>query len=182
MKNLDRSQQQVAPQQVHLYHQAQRLQDLESYKQQADELWQKYLEAEEQAEKFKQESASSAAVTRKKENENKNLLQRLLDAIQSRNSMRGRLGNMTAQRNRALRQVEKLTGQYREATVQLKAGMDKLGESYQQLDVVRQEQVKDMTEFAIAYQKVSPEVRAMLPAELEELLDQVEQDYGNDNP
>ncbi len=182
MKNLDRSKHQVPPKQIHLHNQAQRLQELESYKQQADELWQKCQEVEEQAEKFKQEAETSSAMTHAKEKENRNLLQRLMDAIQSRDSMRGRLGNMTSQRNRAVRKVEDLTGQYREATLQLKATMDKLGESYQQLDTVRQEQVEDMTEFATAYQKVSPEVRSMLPEALKELLEQVEQDFGSENP
>ncbi len=182
MKNLDRSKHHVIPQQIHLHNQAQRLQELEGYKQQADQYWEQYLKAEDEAEKYRQEAEQASAVVRKKKQENRNLFQRLMDAIQSRNSMRGRLGNMTAQRNRALRQVENLTGQYREATLQLKTTMDKLGESYQQLDAVRQEQLEDMAELATAYQQVSPEVRSMLPEALKALLEQVEQDFGSENP
>jgi uncharacterized phage infection (PIP) family protein YhgE len=182
MKNLDRSRSQATPQQAHLHHHAQRLQELESYRRQADETWQKYEAAVDEAEKFKEDAAKATAVVRKKETENRNLLQRLMDAIQSRNSMRGRLGNMTAQRNRALRQVEKLTGQYQEATLQLKNTMDKLGESYQQLEATRLEQTEDMTEIATAYQQVNPDLRSQLPAALRELLEQVEQDYGNGKP
>lgn len=177
MKNLDRSKHHVIPQQVHLHNQAQRLQELESYKQQADQYWEQYLKAEDEAEKYKQEAEQASAVVRKKKQENRNLLQRLMDAIQSRNSMRGKLGNMTAQRNRALRQVEKLTGQNREVMLQLKSTTDKLGEVYQRVSSLEAEYDQDMTELAGAYQEMDWEQRAQLPPKLRQLLDQVEQDY-----
>lgn len=91
--------------------------------------------------------------------------------------MRGRLGNMTMQRNRAIRQVEKLTAQNREVMEQLKLTTDKLGEAYQQVGALQTEYDQDMTELARAYQDVSLELRANLPEAFRTLLEQLEQDY-----
>jgi hypothetical protein len=177
MKNLDRSKNQVSTTQAHSYNMAQKLQELESYKQQADQLWQQYLDAEDEKEKYKKEAEQVSAIVQTRQKENQNLLQRLLNAIKSRNSMRGKLGNMTAQRNRALRQVEKLTAQNREVMLQLKTTTDKLGEAYQQVGALQAEYDQDMLELAGAYQEMTWEQRATLPPKLRQLLDQLEREY-----
>ena len=87
------------------------------------------------------------------------------------------VGNMTMQRNRAIRQVEQLTTQNRAVMEQLKLTTDKLGEAYQQVGTLQTEYDQDMTELARAYQDVSLELRAHLPESFRNLLDQLEQDY-----
>lgn len=77
--------------------------------------------------------------------------------------MRGRLANMTAQRNRAFQEQ--------------KAAMDKLGAAYQELDRFQQEYDGDMTELSEAYREMTPEQRQALAPKLRQLLDQIEQDY-----
>ena len=182
MKNLDRGKNSVPPQLGSLVSQSNRLAELESYRQQADQYWQQSVQAEEEAERYKQEAAKSAVTAQKHKKNNQNLIQRLLDAITSRNSMRGRLGNMTAQRNRSLRQVENLTAQNKEVMLQLKTTTDKLGEVYQQVGKLETEYEQDMTELATAYQDMSSEQRNHLPLKLRQLLEQVEQDYKGAEP
>lgn len=177
MKNLNRTQNSVPASLAHQHNLTQRMDELESRRQQVDDLWNKLEAADVELANQKQaaEQASAKAIKRKRENEN--LLQRLMTAIKSRNSMRGRLGNMTMQRNRAIRQVEKLTGQNREVMEQLKLTTDKLGEVYQQVGTLQTEYDQDMTELARAYQEVSLEQRANLPQPLRTLLEQLAQDY-----
>jgi DNA repair exonuclease SbcCD ATPase subunit len=177
MKNLNRVQNLVPTTLVHHHNLAQQMEELESRRQQVDELWGQLEAADAELIKQKQEAEQASKVARQRKKENENLLQRLMNAIKSRNSMRGRLGNMTMQRNRAIRQVEKLTAQNREVMEQLKLTTDKLGEAYQQINTVQTEYDQDMTELARAYQDVSLEQRANLPEALRTLLDQLEQDY-----
>lgn len=178
MKDLSRNSNHVTPSQGHHYSIAQKMEELEGYRKQADEFYDKFIQAEETAEKFKLEAEQASKLAKKRKQKNQNLIQRLMDAVKSRNSMRGRLGNMTMQRNRALRQVEAITAQNREVMEQLKQTTDKLGESYQQLGSLQAEYVQDMTELAISYQEVAIETRAALPDNLRNLLDQIEQDYS----
>lgn len=177
MKNLNRAQNSVPASLAHQHNLAQRMDELESRRKQVDDLWNKLeaADAELENQKLTAEKASAKAIKRKQENEN--LLQRLMTAITSRNSMRGRLGNMTMQRNRAIRQVEKLTGQNREIMEQLKLSTDKLGEVYQQVGALQTEYDQDMTELAQAYQAVSLDQRAQLPEQLRTLLEQLEREY-----
>ena len=92
--------------------------------------------------------------------------------------MRGRLGNMTAQRNRVLRQVEELENQKQEIFQQLKTTTDKLGEAYQRIGVVQEEYEQDMTELAQAYREVDLKQCEQLPPKLRELLEQINDNYG----
>lgn len=177
MKSLNRNQNGASPDQIHHYNLAQQMEELESRRQQVDTLWRDLAEADAELAKQKQAAEQASIQVKKQRRENANLLQRLMSAIQSRNSMRGRLGNMTMQRNRALRQVEHITEQYRTATQELKATTDRLGEAYQQTNRIQAEYDQDMTELARAYQEVSPEQRAHLPENFRQLLDQLEQDF-----
>jgi len=177
MKNLNRAKNSVPVSLAHQHNLAQRMDELESRRKQVDELWYKLEAADVELKNQQQaaEKASAKAIKHKQENEN--LLQRLMNAIKSRNSMRGRLGNMTMQRNRAIRQVETLTDQNREVMEQLKFTTDKLGEAYQQVGALQTEYDQDMTELAQAYEAVSLEQRANFPEPLRTLLEQLEQDY-----
>jgi DNA repair exonuclease SbcCD ATPase subunit len=177
MKNLDRTQNSAPESLVHQYNRAKQMEELESRRKQVDDLWNQIEAADVELAKQKQEADKASAVARKHKKENENLLQRLMGALQSRNSMRGRLGNMTMQRNRAIRQVEQLTSQNRTVMEQLKLTTDKLGESYQQVNALQTEYDQDMTQLARAYQAVSLEQRATLPEPLRTLLEQLEQDY-----
>ena len=177
MKNLNRSQNQANPSQVHHHNLAKQAEELESRRQQVDQLWNDLVQADEELAKQKKVVEQTTSQIKKQRHKNENLLQRLMSAIQSRNSMRGRLGNMTMQRNRALRQVEQLTERYRTATQELKTATEQLGSAYQQVHKVETEYDQDMTEIACAYQAVSLEQRAQLPDQFRQVLDQIEQDY-----
>jgi chromosome segregation ATPase len=177
MKNLNRSQNQALPAQVHHHNWAKQAEELASRRQQVDQLWNDLVQADEELAKQKKAVEQTTSQLKKQRHKNENLLQRLMSAIQSRNSMRGRLGNMTMQRNRALKQVERLTEQYRTATQELKTTTEKLGEAYQQVHKVEAEYDQDMTDIAHAYQLVSLAQRAQLPEQFRQILDQIEQDY-----
>jgi len=177
MKNLNRSQNSVPVSLAHQYNLAQQQAELESRRKQVDDLWNQLEAADAELVRQKNEAEKASAQARKRKQEKENLFQRLMSAIKSRNSMRGRPGNMTMQRNRAIRQVEKLTIQNREVMGQLKLATDKLGEAYQQVGALQTEYDQDMTELIKAYQDVSLEQRANLPEPFHTLLDQLEQDY-----
>jgi len=177
MRNLERGRGQASATQVHHYNLAKNMEELESRRKQVDDLWNRLEAADQELAQQQQDAEKASAIARKRKRENENLLQRLMNAIKSRNSMRGRLGNMTMQRNRAIRQVEALTVQNRQVMGELKVTTDKLGEAYQQINAVQQEYNQDMTELAQAYQRVDFELRSRLPESLKVLLDQLEQDY-----
>lgn len=184
MKNLDRSKASVSATQAHYHNQGRRQEELESYRKQSDDLWNQLQEADREIEQqkqaaalAKQEAKQAAALASKRKRENENLFQRLMGAIQSRNSMRGRLGNMTMQRNRAMQQAEKLAEKNRVVMQKLKDATDRLGESFQQMNQLEADYARDKTELAQAYQAMSFEQRASLPDPLRQLLDQLEQDY-----
>lgn len=177
MRNLNRARNTVPVTLAHQHNLAKQMEELESRRKQVDDLWNQLEVSDAELARQKQEAEKANTVTRKRKQENENLLQRLMNAVKSRNSMRGRLGNMTMQRNRALRQVETLTGQNREVMQQLKHTTDKLGEAYQQVGAIQTEYDQDMAELAQAYRNVSLEQRASLPKQLCTLLDQLEQDY-----
>lgn len=177
MKNLNRSQNQALPSQVHHHNWAKQAEELESRRKQVDDLYDELTQADEELAKQKKAVEQTTSQLKKQRHKNENLWQRLMSAIQSRNSMRGRLGNMTMQRNRALKQVEHLTDQYRTATQELKTATEQLGAAYQQVHKVEAEYDQDMTEIARAYQGVSLAQRAQLPDQFRQVLDQIEQDY-----
>lgn len=177
MKNLNRKNHPVAPVVARHHALAQQLEELESRRRQVDDLWSQLETADAELVRQKQEAEKASTLARQRKQQNEGLLQRLMNAIKSRNSMRGRLGNMTMQRNRAIRQVEQLTCQNRTVMEQLKQTTDRLGEAYQQVGALQADFEQDMTELAQAYQAASLEQRAALPAALRSLLDQVEQDY-----
>ncbi|MGF1571029.1 MAG: hypothetical protein ACFCVD_23630 [Nodosilinea sp.] len=182
MRNLDRSRHQASAAHVHQFNLAKQQEELESRRQQVDDLWNQLNASDIELANQKEAAEKSAALARKRKQENENLLQRLMNAIQSRNSMRGRLGNMTMQRNRAIRQVETLTAQNREVMTELKHTTDKLGEAYQQVGALQVDYEQDMAELAQAYQHVDLKQRAHLPEKLKSLLDQMEQDYTGGQP
>ncbi len=177
MKNLDRSSNLASSFQTANYNVGKLNQELEGYKKQADQHWEKFQEADAQAEQFKKEAEKSSALAEQKRQENQGLINRLLNAISSRNSMRGRLGNMTMQRNQAQKRVEELRTQNQEVIQQLKTATVKLGESYQQVIRLQEEYDYDMTGLAEAYQGLSPELRENLPSQLRESLNQIEENY-----
>ncbi len=177
MKNLNRSQSQASPTQVHHHNWAKQAEELEARRRQVEQLWNDLVQADEELAKQKKAVEQTTSQLKKQRHKNENLLQRLMSAIQSRNSMRGRLGNMTMQRNRALRQVEHLTEQYRTATQELKVATEQLGAAYQQVHTLEAEHDQDMTDIARAYQSVSLAQRAQLPEQFRQVLDQIEQDY-----
>lgn len=184
MKNLDRDQSSVSATQAAAHNRARQMEELESYRKQADDFWNQLQEVDQEleqqkqvAEKASQEAKKAAALARKRKQENENLFQRLVGAIQSRNSMRGRLGNMTMQRNRAIQQAEKLAAQNRAVMQELKQTTDRLGASFQQISQLQDDHAQDMTELAQAYQAMSLEQRTSLPNHLKQLLDQLEEDY-----
>lgn len=184
MKNLDRSKASVSATQAHYHNQGRRQEELESYRKQSDDLWNQLQEADREIEQqkqaaalAKQEAKKTAALASKRKRENENLFQRLMGAIQSRNSMRGRLGNMTMQRNRAMQQAESLAEQNRVVMQELKEVTDRLGASFQQMNQLQADYAEDMTELAQAYQTMPLDQRASLPPSLKQLLDQLEQDF-----
>ncbi|MBW4513632.1 MAG: hypothetical protein KME11_00225 [Timaviella obliquedivisa GSE-PSE-MK23-08B] len=138
--------------------------------QQHNQLWQQIEEKDVETLRLQQEVEQTSALVRQEQQEKKGILHKLMeaiaskkDAIASRNSMRGRLGNMTAQRNKAQEQ--------------LKLTMDKLVEANQQVSAIQQEYDQDMEEMAKAYQEMSPTQRSSLSPKLKHLLDQVAKDY-----
>jgi chromosome segregation ATPase len=115
--------------QVKAYNQGRVQEENDRLNQQHERLWQQIDEDNVEKLRLQQEVEQTSALVRqeKKEKqglqkENQGILQRLIDAIASRNSMRGRLGNMTAQRNKA--------------TEQLKVTMDRLVEANQQVSAI----------------------------------------------
>lgn len=184
MKNLNRNQNQVTTQQVGAYQQGKLRQELESYKQQSDQLWQQIEEKDQQIEEkgsqvesLQKEVEETSEIVSQERTKSEGLLQRLMNAIQSRNSMRGKLGSATARLNRTLQQVETLGVQKQEVFEQLKNTTDKLGEAYQQISSLHEEYDQDMTALAQAYRIMTPEQRETLPAELRQLLDQIDENY-----
>lgn len=164
MKKLERSStNRPNPEQIKAYNQGRVQQENDRLNQQHNQLWQQLEEKSVGIEKLQQDVEQTSALVRQEQQEKKGILHKLMDAIASRNSMRGRLGNMTAQRNKA--------------TEQLKVTMDKLVEANQQVGAIQQEYDQDMEEMAKAYQEMSPEQRSSLPSKLRHLLDQVAKDY-----
>lgn len=164
MKKLERSNtNRPNLEQIKAYNQGRVQQENDRLNQQHNQLWQQIEEKNVDVEKLQQEVEQTSALVRQEQQEKKGILYKLMDAIASRNSMRGRLGNMTAQRNKA--------------TEQLKVTMDKLVEANQQVGAIQQEYDQDMEEMAKAYQEMSPEQRSSLPSKLRHLLDQVAKDY-----
>jgi len=165
MRNLGRSNSnQPSPDQIKAYKQGRIQEENDRLKHQHNQLWQQIEENSADVEKLQQEVEQTSALVRKERQEKQGIIQKLMDAIASRNSMRGRLGNMTAQRNKA--------------TEQLKVTMDKLVEAHQQIGAIQQEYDQDMEEMAKAYQEMSPAQRSALPSKLKHLLEQVAQDYA----
>ncbi len=81
----------------------------------------------------------------------------------SRDSLRGKLANMTAQRNRLLKAQ--------------KRNIEKLLEIKVQLDQIQEDFNQDMAELADAYKHTPLESRHLLPQKLKDLLDKIEEDY-----
>lgn len=164
MKKLERSNTN-RPNSEHLraYNQGRVQEENDRLNHQHNQLWQQIEEDGVEKLRLRQEAEQTSALVRQEQQEKKGILQKLKDAIASRNSMRGRLGNMTAQRNKAHEQ--------------LKVTMDKLGEANQQVGAIQQEYDQDMEEMAKAYQEMSPQQRSSLPLKLRRLLDQVARDY-----
>lgn len=171
MKKLERSNpNQPNSEQLKAYNQGRVQAENDRLNQQHNQLWQQIEEDNVGIEKLQQEIEQTSALVRQEKQEKQGLqqekqgiIQKLMEAIASRNSMRGRLGNMTAQRNKA--------------TEQLKVTMDRLVEANQQVGAIQQEYDQDMEEMAKAYQETSPEQRSSLPPKLRHLLDQVAKDY-----
>jgi chromosome segregation ATPase len=164
MRKLERSNpNRPNPDQVKAYNQGRVQAENDRLNQQHNQLWQQIEEDNVEKLRLQQEVEQTSALVRQEKQEKQGILQRLMDAIASRNSMRGRLGNMTAQRNKA--------------TEQLKVTMDRLVEANQQVGALQQEYDQDMEEMAKAYQEMSPEQRSSLPPKLRHLLDQVAKDY-----
>lgn len=164
MRNLGRSNNnQPSSDQIKAYKQGRIQEENDRLKQQHGQLWQQIEESSADVEKLQQEVEQKSALVRQGQQEKQGIIQKLMEAIASRNSMRGRLGNMTAQRNKA--------------TEQLKVTMDNLVEANQQIGAIQQEYDQDMEEMAKAYQEMSPEQRDALPSKLRHLLAQVAKDY-----
>lgn len=178
MKNLNRNHNQASPDQIKAYKLGQLQQQVESYEQERIQLWNQFEEIEFEKDAIQKDLEETYSIALQEREKSKGLLQRLMSAVESRDSMRGRLGNMTAQRNRVLRQVEELESQKQEIFQQLKTTTDKLGEAYQQIGVVQEEYEQDMTELAQAYREVAPEQCEQLPPKLRELLEQINDNYG----
>jgi len=151
------------PDQIKAYNQGRVQEENDRLNQQHNQLWQQIEEKSVGIEKLQQEVEQTSALVRQEKQEKQGLFQKLKEAIASRNSMRGRLGNMTAQRNKA--------------TEQLKVTMDRLVEANQQVGAIQQEYDHDMEEMAKAYQEMSPAQRSSLSPKLKHLLDQVAKDY-----
>lgn len=164
MRKLERNQtNQPNPDHIRAYNQGRIQQENDRLNQQHQQLWQQIEEKDVDLEKLQQEVEQTSALVRQEKQEKQGLLQKLKDAIASRNSMSGRLGNMTAQRNKA--------------QGQLKVTIDKLVEANQQVSAIQQEYDQDMEEMAKAYQEMNPAQRSTLPPKLRHLLDQVAKDY-----
>jgi chromosome segregation ATPase len=164
MRKLERSNtNRPNPDQIKAYSQGRVQQENDRLNHQHEQLWQQIEEDSVGIAKLQQEVEQTSALVRQEQQEKKGILQKLKDAIASRDSMRGRLGNMTAQRNKA--------------TEQLKVTMDRLVEANQQVGAIQQEYDQDMEEMAKAYQEMSPEQRSSLPPKLRHLLNQVAKDY-----
>ncbi|MBD2464905.1 hypothetical protein H6G89_28275 [Oscillatoria sp. FACHB-1407] len=163
MKNLNRSRNQVSPQQVEYFNQGRILQENEDLRKQVDHAWQQFEAVNAQGEELQKAVEEATAIAHREQQEKQTLMQRLQDAIASRNSMRGRLGNMTAQRNKMFQA--------------LKTNIDRLTEAHQRISQLQQEYDSDMAEFARVYREITPEQRRALPPKLRRLLEQVARDY-----
>lgn len=170
MKNLDRRRNQVAPEHAQAFNQGRLREENASLREQVDLAWQQFEIVNAQTEELRsrqealQQTAQEAtAIVQREQRENLKLTQKLQEAIASRNSMRGRLGNMTAQRNKLY-----------EA---LKTTINRLTEANQRVTRLQQEYDSDMAEFARVYLEMTPDQQQALPVRLRRLLQQVARDY-----
>ncbi|WP_198807706.1 hypothetical protein [Leptolyngbya sp. BL0902] len=151
--------------------------EIERQKQAVEQVHLQLTQADEEITRQKQAFEEASLKLKEQHHHNQQLLQRLKTAIQSRNSMRGRLGNIVRQHNRVLQQVNQLMDRYKTAMQNLKTTTEQLGKAYQKIHAVEAEYDQDMTEIARAYQDVSFEQRAQLPEQLRQILEKIEQDY-----
>ncbi|MDX2216332.1 MAG: hypothetical protein SFY66_23915 [Oculatellaceae cyanobacterium bins.114] len=163
MKNLDRNRNQVSSQHVEYFKQGRLHQENEDLRKQVDHAWQQFEAVNAQGEELQKTVEEVTAIAHREQQEKQSLMHKLQDAIASRNSMRGRLGNMTAQRNKLF-----------EA---LKTNIDRLTDAHQKINQLQQEYDSDLAEFARVYLEMTPEQRRALPPKLRRLLEQVARDY-----
>ena len=177
MKNLDRSRNKAAPEHIQSYNQGRLREENVNLKQQVDHAWQQFEvvniereqlqsqqeELQSQQEELQRIAAEATAIARREQHQNQGLMHKLQEAIASRNSMRGKLGNMTAQRNKLY--------------TALKTNVDRLTSAHQQVTRLQQEYDSDMAEFARVYLEMTPDQRRALPIKLRRLLEQVARDY-----
>lgn len=177
MKNLDRSRNQVAPEYIQAHNQGRLREEKDNLKQQVEHAWQQLDAAnselgavnsereqlQSQQAELQRIAAEATAIARREQHQNQGLMHKLQEAIASRNSMRGKLGNMTAQRNKLY--------------TALKTNVDRLTTAHQQVTRLQQEYDSDMAEFARVYLEMTPDQQYALPIRLRLLLEQVARDY-----
>lgn len=156
MKNLDRNKSKATPEQIASLRKGRLQEENESLRKQSDRLY-------ENIENLQQKVTKASEIIQKERSEKQKFLDKLHEAAASFKTLRGKLGNMTAQRNRAHRA--------------LKVTMDKLVKANQDIANIQEEQTQEFTDLVKDYQEMSAEQRRFLPAKLRHRLDQYERDY-----
>lgn len=162
----------------------QRNEDLESLKQQTEQLYKRLQEADSKVAQFQQklqevsQQAEAATTLAQSEQQDKQgILQQLWDVVASRDSLRGKLGNLTKQRNDLERQLNNVTQERDRLQHELKRMMENLVAANRSVESLEAEYDQDLTELANAYRAMNPAQRLALPPALKNLLDQIERDY-----
>lgn len=114
-------------------------------------------------EELREKVKEASTIIQQERSKGQKLFDQLTYAAAQFKTLRGKLGNMTAQRNRAHRA--------------LKATMDKLGKANQDITNIQEGHDKELADLAKDYREMSPEQRRFLPAKLRYRLDQYEKDY-----
>lgn len=153
------------------------LEDLESLRQQTEQLYEQLSEADAKLNLVTQQAEEATRLAQREQHEKQGLLQQLWDAISSRDSLRGKLGNMTKQRNQLQRKLSQMTEDRNRLQQELQAIMGNLVSSNQAIAQLETEYDQDLTELANAYRAMNPAQRLSLPPALKNLLDQIEHDY-----
>lgn len=157
----------ATPAQTDLFHKGKLVEELDSYKRYGEQLHIKLQEVNSRFDELKRQAEENSEQALAKQAETKSIFQKIIDSLtESRDSLRGKLANMTAQRNRLLEAQKRNT--------------EKLLEAKEQLDIMQEDFDQDMAELADAYQDIPLESRHLLPQKLKDLLDKIEEDYINE--
>lgn len=153
----------ATPAQSDLFHKGKLVEELEIYKRQREQLHAKLQKINAEFDENQAELEKNQAEIKKRA-ETESILQKTINFLTgdrdslklSRDSLRGKLANMTAQRNRLL-----------EAQ---KRNIEKLLEAKEQLDIMQEDFDRDMAELADAYQDIPLESRHLCTPEIKRLI------------